>query len=221
MGFSEILKQDKRVQKYHESYMRHPFVRGLANGNLDKNKFRKYLIQDTLYLKDYAKVYAYAFLLGESIEDLQFLHTCIGVVMSEETNMHIKYLNDFGLNVYEIDNMEIEKANRDYLDYMLGFSKENDMKSIFVAALACTLTYEYIGKQLKYERLNDDKRHYYDPWIDEYAGKSFESFSIKSCELIDRYCADISLEEQERLIDIYIKACEYEMGFWDMSFEIK
>jgi thiaminase/transcriptional activator TenA len=221
MGFSEILKQDKRVQKYHESYMRHPFVRGLANGNLDKNKFRKYLIQDTLYLKDYAKVYAYAFLLGESIEDLQFLHTCIGVVMSEETNMHIKYLNDFGLNVYEIDNMEIEKANRDYLDYMIGFSKENDMKSIFVAALACTLTYEYIGKQLKYERLNDDKRHYYDPWIDEYAGKSFESFSIKSCELIDRYCADISLEEQERLIDIYIKACEYEMGFWDMSFEIK
>lgn len=131
--------------------MRHPFVRGLANGNLDKNKFRKYLIQDTLYLKDYAKVYAYAFLFGESIEDLQFLHTCIGVVMSEETNMHIKYLNDFGLNVYEIDNMEIEKANRDYLDYMLKFSKENDMKSIFVAAFACTLTYEYIGKKLKKE----------------------------------------------------------------------
>lgn len=220
MSFSERLKKDKRVQEYHESYMDHPFVRGIANGDLDKNKFKKYLIQDTLYLKDYAKVYAYAFLLGESIEDLQFLHTCIGVVMSEETNMHIKYLNDFGLNVYEIDKMKIEKANRDYLDYMLGFSKENDMKSIFVAALACTLTYEYIGKQLKYERLNDDKRHYYDPWIDEYAGKSFESFSIKSCELIDRYCSGISLEEQERLIEIYLTACEYEMGFWDMSFEI-
>lgn len=51
--------------------------------------------------------------------------------------------------------------------------------------------------------MNDDKRHYYDPWIDEYSGKSFESFSVKSCELIDKYCTDISLEEQERLIDIY------------------
>lgn len=219
MSFSRKLIEDSRVQNFYKRYMEHPFIRGIADGSLAKKKFEKYLIQDTLYLKDYAKVYAYAFLLADTIEDLQFLHTCIGVVVAEETNMHIQYLNDFGLDIYKIDQMSIEKENRDYLDYMLSFANEKDMKSIFVSALPCTLTYEYIGKELKKERNQNSEYNYYDPWIDAYSGLDFEDFSVRSCELIDRYCKNIDKKEEERLIQIFIDACEYEMEFWNMSFE--
>ena len=40
--------------KYHE----HPFVKGIADGSLDKEKFKYYMIQDYLYLIDYTKVFA-------------------------------------------------------------------------------------------------------------------------------------------------------------------
>ena len=36
-----------------KSYNEHPFVLGIQNGTLDKEKFRYYIIQDYLYLEDY------------------------------------------------------------------------------------------------------------------------------------------------------------------------
>ena len=220
MSFSKRLVEDPRVQAYYKAYMAHPFIRGLSDGSLSEDQFRKYLIQDTHYLKDYSKVYAHAYLLGEGVQELQFLHTCIGVVMAEETNMHIQYLRDFNLDVFSIETMPLERANREYLDYMLSFAPDQDMKTIFTAAFPCTLTYEYIGKELKKERASATEWHYYDPWIETYAGSGFEKFSVDSCWLIDRYCQGISSEEEESLIQIFLTACEHEMKFWDMSFSL-
>jgi thiaminase/transcriptional activator TenA len=220
MSFSKRIVEDPRVQAYYDAYMAHPFIRGLSDGSLSDDRFRKYLIQDTHYLKDYSKVYAYAYLLGDGVRELQFLHACIGVVMAEETNMHIQYLSDFGLDVFGIERMPMERANRNYLDYMLSFAPEQDMKTIFTAAFPCTLAYGYIGKELKKERANATERHYYDPWIETYAGTGFEKFRADSCWLIDRYCEGISKEEEEELIQIFLTACEYEMKFWDMSYSL-
>lgn len=219
MSFSEKIVEDARVKKYYQHYMKHPFIQGLKDGTLDRKKYENYLIQDSLYLKDYAKVYAHAFLLANHIEDLQFLYTCIGVVMADETNMHIKYLHDYDLDVYKVDNMEVKPANRNYLDYMLSFTGGGDIKEIFMSALPCTLTYEYIGKTLKKECADELSNNYYAPWIEAYAGKEFEEFSVESCKLLDRICEDIDEEEEEKLMDIFLKACEHEMNFWDMSYE--
>lgn len=220
MSFSKRIVEDVRVKDYYDRFMKHPFIRGIADGSLSKDRYRKYLIQDTIYLKDYSKVYAHAFLLSQNVLELQFLHSCIGVVMSEETNMHIHYLKEYDLDVYQIEDMAIEKANRDYLDYMLSFKDDNDMKTIFISALPCTLTYEYIGKMLKKEREEDETYNYYDPWINAYGGSEFEKFSVESCNLVDNHCKDISKEEEEKLINIFLAACEHEMKFWDMSYEI-
>ena len=219
MKFSERIINDPRVKKYYEDYMKHPFIQGLGNGSLDKSKFKNYLIQDSLYLKEYGKVYAHVFILTDKIADLQFLHTCIGVVVADETNMHTKYLKDFGLDVYKVDNEEVKSANRNYLDYMLGFTKTGDIKEIFISALPCTLTYEYIGKTLKEEFDQDLSSNYYRPWIEAYSAKDFEYFSVRSLEFVDSICAGIDEVEEEKLINIFLKACEYEMKFWDMSYE--
>jgi len=219
MSFSRKILNDERIVKFHESYMKHPFIQGLKDGTLDREKYRNYLIQDSLYLKEYAKVYASAFLLAETIEDLQFLHSCIGVVVADETNMHIKYLKDYDLDMYLIDGMETQSENRAYLDYMLSFTKGGDIKEIFASALPCTLTYEYIGKTLRKECGDELQNNYYGPWIEAYAGKDFEDFSVNSCKLLDRICENIDEEEQEKLIKIYLKACEHEMNFWNMSYK--
>lgn len=220
MRFSEKIINDKRVKKYYDDYMDHPFIKGLGNGDLDRKKFKNYLIQDSLYLKDYGKVYAHVFLLTNDIAHLQFLHTCIGVVVADETNMHTKYLKDYDLDVYKVDHMQVKPENREYLDYMLSFTKTGDVKEIFISALPCTLTYEYIGKTLKENFNHNLENNYYAPWIEAYAGEDFEDFSIKSLEFVDSICKDIDEEEQERLIQIFLKACEYEMGFWNMSYKL-
>mgnify|MGYP005967817621 CR=1 FL=1 len=44
----------------------HPFVRGIGDGSLDLEKFRWFLLQDYLYLFDYAKVFAQGVFAGIS-----------------------------------------------------------------------------------------------------------------------------------------------------------
>ena len=69
MSFSDKIAKDVRVQKYYDDYMKHPFIQGLKEGNLPREKFKNYLIQDSLYLKEYGKVYAHVFLLARDIYD--------------------------------------------------------------------------------------------------------------------------------------------------------
>lgn len=216
--FTEILEQDPRVQEIHKSYLQHPFLKELLSNSLPHEKFHYYLIQDSLYLKDYAKVYAQVFMLTENTEDLQFLHGCIGVIVADETNMHKRYLNKHGLTFKAIDQMEVDPRNRAYLDYMLGFADTKDAKKIFVSALPCTLTYEFIGAQLLEALVDSDDEHYYREWIETYGGEGFKVFADDSREYINRLCKDCSETEINELIEIYLKACDHEMNFWDMSY---
>lgn len=216
MTFTQELLADPRVINYYDAYLKHPFITSLLDGTLSRDKYKRYLIQDTHYLKDYSKVFAYVYLHLNKVRDLQFLHSCIGVVMSEETNMHIQYLSDFGLDVYQVETLEEEKATRDYLNFMLQY-KEDPIK-LFCAALPCTLTYEYIGKSLQEKRKALGGDNYYDAWINAYASKEFEDFAIESNQLMDRLTENLSENDKRNLINIFISSCAYEMKFWDMSY---
>ena len=51
-----------------QSYNEHPFVLGIQNGTLDAEKFRYYIVQDYLYLEDYAKCFAIGVAKAKSLE---------------------------------------------------------------------------------------------------------------------------------------------------------
>ena len=46
------------VKDIWNQYHVHPFVLGIRDGTLDREKFRYYIIQDYLYLMDYARTFA-------------------------------------------------------------------------------------------------------------------------------------------------------------------
>ena len=48
----------KTTEQLWNSYLEHPFVSGIADGSLDLDKFRFYMIQDYRYLLEYSKVFA-------------------------------------------------------------------------------------------------------------------------------------------------------------------
>src|SRR5690606_39445315 len=48
----------KTVEPVWNSYLEHPFVKGIGEGTLDKEKFIHYMKQDYVYLIEYSRVFA-------------------------------------------------------------------------------------------------------------------------------------------------------------------
>ena len=90
---------------------------------LDKEKFRKYLIQDFLYLKEYAKVYAMGLIKSDKMENIKFFKESIVGILEDESATHIEYLKDFGEKIDELDKYSINFDNETYLKSVRKVSK--------------------------------------------------------------------------------------------------
>ena len=58
MSFFERLKTEASAE--WRAYTGHPFTAGLADGSLPETAFRHYLVQDYLFLIEFARAYALA-----------------------------------------------------------------------------------------------------------------------------------------------------------------
>src|SRR3712207_6002708 len=66
-----------------QAYTWHPFVRGLSDGSLPLPAFRRYLIQDYLFLIHFARAKALAVFKAESIEAMRDKTEAIRAILSE------------------------------------------------------------------------------------------------------------------------------------------
>ena len=215
MKFSEVLFSE--VKEIWDGYLEHPFVKAIGEGSLDKEKFKNYLIQDYLYLKDYAKVFAMGLVKASTMDEMKFYHESIKGILDDETAVHANYLKGFGLSTEEVEEYKSELTTESYTNYMIGIALKGDLKDIAMTIMPCTWSYYYIGKHL-YETYKENlKDNFYTPWIEEYASNEFREYTQEWIDYIDDICNDISEVKKERLKDIFIKSSLYEMEFWNMA----
>ena len=68
MSFSDRVKQ--AGTPILRAQLEHPFVKGLADGALSVDRFRHYMIQDALYIVEYARAMAWVAPLMPAVEDI-------------------------------------------------------------------------------------------------------------------------------------------------------
>ena len=119
-----------------DAYNAHPFVAGIQNGDLDRAKFRFYIVQDYLYLKEYAKVFAVGVAKAKSLEVMRLFAKYIPV-MDGELNVHEGYLARLGVTQEEVDAAKPAFANLAYTSYMLRVAYEEGDAETLTAILPC------------------------------------------------------------------------------------
>ena len=216
MKFTDILFED--VRELWEKYLEHPFVKEIGEGTLEKEKFKNYLVQDYLYLKEYAKVFAMGLVKAESLSDMNLYYGSIKGILEDETEVHTNYLKYFGIDQDKVFDNRKEMTTESYTSYMLGIGLKGDLKEIAMTILPCAWSYQFIGRSL-YEKHKDTlDNNFYKPWIEEYSSVEFEEGSEVWKNHINDLCKDISEKEAEYLRDIFMKSSLYEMDFWDMAY---
>ena len=216
MKFTDILFED--VRELWQKYLEHPFVKEIGEGTLDKEKFKNYLVQDYLYIKEYAKVFAMGLVKAESLSDMNLYYGSIKGILEDETEVHTNYLKYFGIDQNKVFENRKEMTTESYTSYMLGIGLKGDLKEIAMTILPCAWSYQFIGRSL-YEKHKDTlDNNFYKPWIEEYSSVEFEEGSEVWKNHINDLCKDISEKEAENLRDIFMKSSLYEMDFWDMAY---
>ena len=98
--FTDELKQ--HAAPIWEADLKHPFVRGIADGSLPTEKFKFYLIQDYLFLLDYSRVFAHGVIKAPDEATMAMFSQLLNETLNTEMDLHRGYCEKFGISAAEM-----------------------------------------------------------------------------------------------------------------------
>ena len=181
----------------------HPFVRGLADGSLSRERFAGYVAQDAFFLQAFARGYAMAVVRSPDRAGLEaFAQLLAGV--REELRLHDRYAAREGVDLTGVEPMPATSA---YTDFLLATAATGGLGETCAAMTPCMRLYAFLGQSLA-----GGSAATYAEWVTTYADPGFEQLAATLEELLDRYAADTPA-----VAAAYRRAMELELGFFESA----
>lgn len=196
----------------------HPFVRAIGDGTLPVERFRYFMVQDYLYLYEYARVFALGIARAQDPQLMRMFAQSVNQILDGEMKIHRAYMQRLGISEKDIECAAPALENTSYTAYMISVASRGSAMEIVAALLACSWSYAEIGKELN--AIPHAAEHpFYGEWIRGYAS---EEYALENQTLIDwmnRLAADAGEAQLAELETIFANCCRYELGFWNMAWE--
>ncbi|MBQ9010657.1 MAG: thiaminase II [Clostridia bacterium] len=196
----------------------HPFVRGIGDGTLDMEKFRFFMLQDYLYLFDYARVFALGVVKARDPVLMREFARNVEATLNGEMNLHRAYMQRLGIREEDVLQVTPALANLSYTHYMLAIAEAGGPAEIVAAILACSWSYAEIGSALG--SVPGAAAHpFYGEWITGYTSEEYQRTNEALIRLMDDLAESADAAERARLTEIFVNCSRYELAFWDMAWE--
>ena len=218
MRFSTYLRQ--QADPIFEAIFAHPFVRGIASGDLNSDQLVHYVRQDFQYLNVFCQIYGLAIAKSSTREDMAFFHQRMGFVLNSETHPHHNFADVAGYKLEDLAHADLLPTSRNYTRHMLHVAHSGSLGELVAVLLPCPLTYWEIGLKLQQE-VKPDASHPFKPWIDFYAAHGSEEVSESFLSRLDAYAEQAREAEKARMEDHFLTSCRMEYMFWDMAYNLE
>jgi thiaminase (transcriptional activator TenA) len=182
----------------------HGFVRGLGDGSLPIDSFKRYVAQDAYFLEAFARAYAFCLANGTSREDLHGFAELIQGVL-EELKLHRGYAVRWQVDLTTVTPIAATQA---YVDFLLNIARRGDLGETIAAMTPCMRLYAFLGQSLSVTKVAP----LYAEWVATYADPGFEALAVRLETLLDLHAAD-SAEVRAN----YRRALDLEYGFFDAN----
>lgn len=201
-----------------DACLRHPFLVELHEGRLPEGKFTGYIVQDSIYLREYARVFGMGIQRSETYRDIRMFYDQLGFVTEHESAARVRWLTEHGISEEQVEQTPPKPACRDYTRFMLGEASIGGLPEIMMATLPCTLSYFYLFDKLLHQYPGVRSLPY---WyvVSEYTGEGYRAVCDKLGRYTESLCRDLPAARRERLGDIFRTASAHELAFWDMAYE--
>ena len=198
-------------------YYTHPFVQGMADGTLDKEKFRYYMLQDYLYLVDYARVFALGAAKAKDLDSMMIFAGYVHQILHGEMEIHRNYMKKLGITEKEAVNTKASLVTESYTAYMLKAAYEDGPAEIAAVILACAVSYELIAQRMLKDHPECASHPFYGEWVQGYADPNYHAQNEVLKLLTDRLSENYTEPQKKHLSEIFRICSEYELKFWDMG----
>lgn len=199
----------------YDKILTHPFIQGLINGTLDREKFTFYIQQDALYLAEYGKVLtAIASRLSKPEHIEAFIHFASDS-MAVEKALHQSFMKE----ISEASKPEPSPGCLLYTSYLLRQMAIAPIEVIVAAVLPCFWIYKEVGDYILANQIKGANP--YQDWIDTYGGEDFEKsvkLAISICDDLADKCTD---EQRKAMADAYVMCSKMEWIFWDSAWRME
>lgn len=197
------------------SYVDHAFVRGLADGSLPKAAFRDYLIQDYLFLIQFARAYALAIYKGRSLADMRSAFEGLKAILDVEMDLHVRLCAKWELTPADLEATPEKNETIAYTRFVLDAGLAGDLLDLYVALAPCMIGYGEIGAAHAGKAVADNP---YAEWISEYASQGYQQLTADTIANMDTLAADMMTQERyPRLLKLFRAATRLEADFWQMG----
>jgi thiaminase/transcriptional activator TenA len=206
----------KKVEPIWKQYLEHPFVKGIGEGTVDREKFKHYMRQDYVYLIEYSRVFAIGSSKAPDLKTMTMFANLLHGTMNMEMELHREYAKQFGISAQELEETEPSATMTAYTSYMLNAAQLGGVENSIAAVLACAWSYNYIGRELA-EWPGALDHEFYGNWVQMYSSEGFTELADNCKTLINEYALGKSEKELQALEKIVVKTSKFEYMFWEMA----
>src|SRR5687768_9373633 len=215
--FSAQLK--RRAQRIWRAIDGHPFLRELHAGTLPMNRFTYFILQDYVYLLDFAQVLCQGGAKSPDLETLElFARHAVGAV-EVERSFHASFGKTLGLTGKQLDAVPKGPITQAYIGHLQSVARSGTVGELVAAGLAWYWIYGEVGRRLYKGRPRKPK--IYREWIETYAGEAFWQPVREQIQLMDKLGAVASSSEKKVMAANFILSSRYEFMFWEQAYRLE
>ena len=199
-------------------FVQHPFVRGLDDGTLPEAAFRRYLVQDYLFLIQFARAYALAGFKAATVADLRAASAGFAAIL-DELPLHVSFCDGWGIAEADMAAEPETMETIAYTRFVLDCGAAGDVLDLYAALAPCVLGYAAIGQVLESNRAAHNP---YAAWINTYAGAEYQAAASAMAATLNRLWTERgSAKRLPALQRIFDMAVRLETAFWEMGWRAK
>ncbi len=218
MSFAEDI--EGKALPIRQAILAHPFIAGVGDGTLPVEKFKYYVMQDYVYLVDYARLLALAAARAPGLETMGWFAGLLDETLNTEMDLHRGYCAEFGITRQELEATQPAPTTIAYTSFLLKVAHQGSFGELVASLLPCQWGYWEIGDHLA-RRGEPKHAPLYCRWIQMYSSTGFAELARAVRSLADRVAEGAGPGQMAAMGEAYLTSLRFEYRFWDMAYSLE
>jgi thiaminase/transcriptional activator TenA len=213
-SFTQTLR--RQTDKIWRAIHAHPFLDELQAGTLPMDRFVYFILQDYVYLLDFAQVLCLGGAKSPDLKTLEIFGRHALIAVEVERDFHASFGKTLGRSHKQLDQTAKGPVTEAYTKHLQAVGRGGSLAEIVAAVLPCYWIYGEVGRKLYRKRPR--KPAIYREWIEIYASEDYWKPVREQIDLMDRLGAAARGEERKLLRSHFVLSSRYEFLFWEQAY---